>query len=93
MLYKVTIWTFQQDAALLPFALDEPSINNSHLKRVFAPLFTSLDIVENSVMKWAMTWDFIVVQGLYLISNAPNSVAHKAIYPVVSDLCKIAQTE
>lgn len=51
---------------------------------------TSSVTTVNSTTKTARIWDFIAILGIFLMSYAPNSVAHNAILLVKLRLCKIA---
>lgn len=45
--------------------------------------------MTNFARKSTITRDFITLSGMYLMSKAPNSVAHKVIHLARSGLCSI----
>ena len=70
-------------STLLIFFTDDPSIYTVYNSDEFAVL--SFGKV-NLAIKPTNTWDFMVVQGLYLMSNWLNSITHCTIRSAASGL-------
>ena len=73
--------------APLPCAFEAPSTESFQVERsvvVWASLAGSADV--NSMTKSSKTFSFIVVFGMYLISNSLSSMAHFISLPEVSGL-------
>lgn len=82
MLNQTIVRTIQKNLSWLPMALYNPSTSKLHLNlKILASISTSYDTIENYAIKLAMNCDFISFHGTYLMSKAPNSIAHNAKHP------------
>ena len=76
--------------APLPWALAASSTDNVQMGRLGVSWVASTGSIRvNSMMKSAKICPFIVVLGLYLMSNSLNSITHFISLPEVSGLCSI----
>ena len=78
--------------ASLPSAFEAPSTESFHMGRSSSEQVGSASSIgANSMAKSAMTYPFIAVFGLYLMSNSLSSMAPFISLPETSGLCMMQE--